>query len=51
MKNVSMFAVALIILTLIIAVILRLMAGPDSPLTWLLFAVLLAIPSALQEAQ
>jgi len=44
MKNVSMFAVALIILTLITAVILGLIAGPDSPLTWLLFAVLLSIP-------
>lgn len=44
MKNVSMFAVALIILTLIIAVILGLMAGPNSPITWLLFATLLAIP-------
>ena len=44
MKNVSMFGVALIILILITAVILGLMAGPTSPLTWLLFAVLLAIP-------
>lgn len=43
-QNVSMFAVSLIILTLIVAVILGFMAGPTSPLTWLLLAVLVAIP-------
>ena len=39
-----MFGVSLIILTLIVAVILGFMAGPTSPLTWLLLAVLIAIP-------
>ena len=43
-QNANMFAVSLIILTLIVAVILGFMAGPTSPLTWLLVAVLLAIP-------
>jgi hemerythrin-like metal-binding protein len=39
-----MFGVALLILTLITAVILGFMAGPTSPLTWLLVAILVAIP-------
>lgn len=43
-KNASMFGVSLIILTLIVAVILGFMAGPTSPLTWLLLAALIAIP-------
>lgn len=43
-QNASMFGVSLIILTLIVAVILGFMAGPTSPLTWLLLAVLIAIP-------
>ena len=43
-KNLSMFVVALLILTLITAVILGFMAGPTSPLTWLLVAVLIALP-------
>ena len=45
MKNTwSMFGVALLILTLITAAILGLMAGPGSPLTWALIAMLVAIP-------
>jgi hemerythrin-like metal-binding protein len=43
-KNLSMFGVALLILTLIVAVILGFMAGPTSPLTWILVAILIAIP-------
>ena len=43
-KNLSMFGVALLILTLILAVILGFMAGPTSPLTWLLVAILIALP-------
>ena len=43
-RNLNMFGVALLILTLITAVILGFMAGPTSPLTWLLVAVLIAIP-------
>ena len=43
-QNASMFGVSLIILTLIIAVILGFMAGPTSPLTWLLLVALFAIP-------
>ena len=43
-KNLSMFGVALLILTLITAVILGFMAGPTSPLTWILVAILIAIP-------
>lgn len=43
-KKICMFGVSLLILTLIIAAILGLIAGPDSPLTWLLIALLLAIP-------
>ena len=39
-----MFGVSVLILCLILAVILGLMAGPDSPLTWLLIAALLVIP-------
>lgn len=43
-QNTSMFGVSLIILTLIVAVILGLMAGPTSPITWALVAVLVVIP-------
>ena len=43
-KNLSMFGVALLILTLIVAIILGFMAGPTSPLTWILVAILIAIP-------
>ena len=43
-KNLSMFGVALLILTLITAIILGFMAGPSSPLTWLLVVALVAIP-------
>lgn len=43
-QNASMFGVSLIILTLIVAVVLGFMAGPTSPLTWFLLAVLIAIP-------
>ena len=43
-RHMSMFAVALLILTLITAIILGLMAGPTSPLTWVLVAVLVLIP-------
>ena len=43
-KNLGMFGVALLILTLITAIILGFMAGPTSPLTWLLVAILVAIP-------
>ncbi|MDH5436766.1 MAG: bacteriohemerythrin [Gammaproteobacteria bacterium] len=43
-KNASMFGFSLIILTLVVAVVLGFMAGPTSPLTWLLVAVLIAIP-------
>lgn len=43
-QNVSMFGISLVILTLVVAVVLGFMAGPTSPLTWLLVAVLIAIP-------
>lgn len=43
-KNASMFGFSLIILTLIVAVILGLMAGPTSPITWGLVAILVVIP-------
>lgn len=43
-QNTSMFGVSLLILTLIVAVILGFMAGPTSPLTWILVAVLIVIP-------
>jgi len=39
-----MFGVSLLILMLVIALVLGIMAGPDSPLTWLLLASLLVIP-------
>ena len=43
-RHMSMFGVALLILTLVTAIILGLMAGPTSPLTWTLVAVLVVIP-------
>jgi len=43
-KRMCMFGVSLLILTLIVAAILGLLAGPTSPLTWILIAVLLVIP-------
>ena len=43
-KKVCMFGVSILILVLIIAAILGLLAGPDSPITWLLIASLLVIP-------
>ena len=43
-RHMSMFGVALLILTLITAIILGLMAGPTSPLTWGLVAILVIIP-------
>jgi len=43
-KKMCMFGVSLLILTLIVAVILGLLAGPDSPLTWTLIAILVVIP-------
>ena len=41
-RHMSMFAVALLILTLVTAIILGLMAGPTSPLTWALVALLVS---------
>ena len=43
-RNMWMFGVALLILTLITAIILGLMAGPTNPLTWALVALLVIIP-------
>lgn len=43
-KRMCMFGVSVLIMSLIIAVILGLLAGPDSPLTWFLIAALLVIP-------
>jgi len=43
-RQLCMFGVSLLILMLIIAVVLGVMAGPGSPLTWLLLASLLVIP-------
>ena len=42
--NTRMFGIALLILTLIVAAILGLMAGPTNPVTWLLIAVLVLLP-------
>ena len=39
-----MFGVSLLILSLIVAVILGLLAGPTSPLTWALIAILVVVP-------
>ncbi len=43
-KRMCMFGVSLLILSLIVAVILGLLAGPTSPLTWALIAILVVIP-------
>jgi len=43
-KTMNMFALSLLILTLITAVILGFMAGPKSPLTWALVGILVLIP-------
>ncbi len=43
-QNARMFGVALLILTLIVAVILGFMVEPASPLTWILVAILVVIP-------
>jgi hemerythrin len=43
-KRMCMFGVSLLILTLIVAVILGLLAGPSSPITWALIALLVAVP-------
>ena len=40
----QMFGIALLILTFVTAAILGLIAGPTSPLTWLLIAILVSIP-------
>lgn len=42
--NARMFGVALLILTLVVAAILGLLAGPGSPVTWLLIAILVLMP-------
>ena len=43
-QHMSMFGISLLILTLITAIILGLMAGPTSPLTWILVGMLVFIP-------
>lgn len=45
-QRMCMFGVSVLIMTLIVAAILGLVAGPGSPLTWLLIAALLLIPYA-----
>jgi hemerythrin len=50
-QNARMFGVALLILTLILAVILGLMAGPTSPITWILVALLIAIPFIIKKLE
>ena len=42
--HIKMFGIALLMLSLITAVILGLLAGPTNPLTWVLLAILVAIP-------
>ncbi len=44
-ENVRMFGLALLILILITAIALGLIAGPTSPLTWILVAMLLILPA------
>jgi len=44
-ENARMFGLALLILTLIIAIALGLLAGPTSPITWLLVVLLLLLPA------
>ena len=43
-KKLCMFGVSLLVLSLVVAVILGLIAGPDSPITWALIAILVAVP-------
>ena len=43
-ENARMFGLALLILILIVAIALGLIAGPTSPLTWMLVALLLILP-------
>ena len=43
-KRMCMFGVSLLILTLIVGAILGLLAGPTSPITWTLIAILVIIP-------
>ena len=43
-KKMCMFGVSLLILTLVVAAILGLLAGPTSPVTWILIAILVVIP-------
>ena len=43
-KKMRMFGLSLLILTLVVAVILGLLVGPNSPLTWALIAILVIIP-------
>ena len=43
-KKMCMFGVSLLILTLVVAAILGLLASPDSPITWILIAILVVIP-------
>ena len=43
-KKMCMFGVSLLILTLVVAAILGLLAGPTSPITWALIAILVVIP-------
>jgi len=45
-KRMCMFGLSVLIMSLIIAAILGLLAGANSPLTWVLIAVLLIIPYA-----
>ncbi len=43
-NNARMFGIALLILTLIVAVILGLLAGPTNPITWFLVVILVLLP-------
>jgi len=49
-QRMCMFGVSVLIMTLIIAAILGLIAGPGSPLTWLLIAALILIPYIHRKA-
>ena len=43
-RRMCMFGVSLLILTLVVGAILGLLAGPTSPITWALIAILVVIP-------
>jgi hemerythrin-like metal-binding protein len=43
-QKLNMFGVSILLLTLITGTILAFMAGPTSPLTWILIAILVAVP-------